>query len=120
MGRHVDRGVARGSWLTKWPLQRLRTSRGGSVSQKAGAGDGRGLCVLAPLNVLPQGAVDFGLISPPARRSSLEPSQHVGVQAQCYLFLDRAIEEAALGVRPILGFGDVARIDLSIGKIFGR
>ena len=74
MGRHVDRGVARGSWLTKWPLQRLRTSRGGSVSQKAGAGDGRGLRVLAPLNVLPQGAVDFGLISPPARRRSRLPA----------------------------------------------
>ena len=76
--------------------------------------------MLAPLNVLPQGAIDFGLVSPPAGRSSLEPSQHVGVQAQCYLLLDRAIEEAALGVQPIRGFGDVARIDLSIGKIFER
>ena len=32
----------------------------------------------------------------------------------------RAIEEAALGVRPIHDLGDVAPIDLSIGKSFER
>ena len=37
------------------------------------------LWILAALNVLSQGAIDLGLISPPARNPFLEPSQHVGV-----------------------------------------
>ena len=58
--------------------------------------------------MLPQDAIDFGLISGTAWRISLEPGQHVGVQAQCDLFFDRAIEETALDVRRIHDFGDVA------------
>ena len=70
------------------------------------------LRVFAPLNVLPQGKVDFGLVPTPARRVSLEPGHHVRVEAQRDLLLDGAIEEATLGVRPIHGFRDIARIDL--------
>jgi hypothetical protein len=53
-----------------------------------------------PNRVLPQCPVDVGLIAVPFGGWRLEPYNHIGIQAQRQLLLERAVELALFGILP--------------------
>ena len=59
--------------------------------------------MLAPLNVLPQGAIDFGLISPPARRRSRLPAAPSVARAISALRRLRQTRRSRPDLHPCLG-----------------
>jgi len=60
--------------------------------------------------------VDVGLVAAAALGAALEPGDHVGVEAQRQLPLQRPVEEAALRPGPVADLGDVGRIDAVVGE----
>jgi hypothetical protein len=69
-----------------------------------------------PLHVLAQCSIDTCLITLIGRRVTLEPGDHIGVQAERQLLLDGPIEQATLGAGPVEKFRRVRRVDSAIGQ----
>jgi len=107
--------VARGAERDVDSEQQQRAEQDGRISLAKEAVSGQRSSRLPgpSRDIIAQRLVDARLIAA-ALGLRLEPVHHVGVEAQGELLLDRAIELAALGVRPVELFGNVGKIDILV------